>query len=165
MKCKKNPNNVNLSSYYKKYKNTFTKLLRLAKIKFYEEKFRKVSYNLKLTWKLINKITGSNPKNNDRFKTVVVNDIIFNIDDNPKELSNMFNNYFSNVGKNLAKKFKKTQNLVLNKSNDNILCSFEKIFLEKNDVSELRIIIQNFKDDTAAGYDKEQLKFLKVFLN
>jgi len=90
--------------------------LRLAKIKFYEEKFRKVLYNPKLTWKLINKITGSNPKNNDKIKTVIVNDIILNVDDNPKEVSNMFNNYFSNVGKNLAKKFqKKKQNLVLNK--------------------------------------------------
>lgn len=60
MKCKKTPNNVNLASYYKKYKNTFTKLLRLAKIKLYKEKFRKVSYNPKLAWKLINEITGSN---------------------------------------------------------------------------------------------------------
>jgi len=77
-------------------------------------------------------------------------------------VSNIFNNYFSNVGKNLVKKFKKTQNLVLNKSNDNnILCSFEKIFLEKIDVSELRIIIKNLKDDTDAGYDKVTVKILK----
>lgn len=161
MKCKKNPNNVSLASYYKKYKNTFTKLLKVAKIKFYEDKFSKVSYNPKLTWKLINEITGSNPKNNDKIKTVIMNDKILNIDDNPKEVSNVFNNYFTDVGKNLAKNFNKTHNLVLNKSNDNILCSFDKIFLEKIDVSELRIIIQNFKDDTSAGYDNITVKIFK----
>jgi len=144
----------------KKYKNTFKKLLRLVKIKFYGEKFRKVSYNPKLTSQLINEITGSNPKNN-KIKTVIVNDKILNIDDNSKEVSNVFNNYFTDVGKNLATNFNETLNLVLNKSNNNILCSFDKIFLEKIDVSELRIIIQNFKDDTAAGYDKVIITIFK----
>lgn len=79
MKCKKNPNNINLESYYKKYKNTFTNLLRLAKIKFYENKFRKVSYNPKLTWKLVNEITGCNSKNNESIKTIIMEDKYLNI--------------------------------------------------------------------------------------
>lgn len=161
MKCKKNPNNINLESYYKKYKNTFTNLLRLAKIKFYENKFRKVSYNPKLTWKLVNEITGCNSKNNESIKTIIMEDKYLNINDNPEEASNAFNNYFTDVGKNLAKKFNKTSNLNLNKRDNNILCSFDKIFQEKIDISEIRRIILNFKDDTAAGYDKITAKIIK----
>jgi hypothetical protein len=64
-------------------------------------------------------------KNN--IKTVIVNNEILNVHDIPKKVS-VFNNYFTDVGKHLAKKFNKTHNLVLNKSNDNILCSLIKFF-------------------------------------
>jgi len=103
MKCKKNPNNAKLILHYKKYKNTFTKLLRLAKIKFYENKLREVSSSPKLTWNLINEISGDNTKNKDTIKSVLVNNNLLNIDDNPKEAANEFNNYFTNVGENLVK--------------------------------------------------------------
>lgn len=59
MKVKKHPNNLSLVLHYKKYKNNFNKTVRLAKFKFYEKKFRNVSSNPKLTWKLINEVTGS----------------------------------------------------------------------------------------------------------
>lgn len=68
MKCKRNLNNVILRYTKKKYKNAFTNILRLAKIQFYEEKFRKVSYNPKLTWKLVNEITGGNLQNHNKIK-------------------------------------------------------------------------------------------------
>lgn len=35
MKCKKRPNNLTLALHYKKFKNNFTKTVRLAKLKFY----------------------------------------------------------------------------------------------------------------------------------
>ncbi|XP_060867472.1 uncharacterized protein LOC132942833 [Metopolophium dirhodum] len=136
----KNPNNAKLISHYKKYKNTFTKLLRLAKIKFYENKLREVSSSPKLTWKLINEISGDNTKNKDTMKSIIVNNNLLNIDDNPKEAANEFNNYFTNVGENLAKRFRKNPDLIFN--------------LHKVDVSELSLIILKYKDDTAAGYDK-----------
>jgi hypothetical protein len=65
LKCKKNPNNVKLANYYKKYKNKYTSVLRLAKISFYEKKFKSVFHSPKVTWQLINEITRfkSNSKN------------------------------------------------------------------------------------------------------
>jgi len=90
-----------------------------------------------------------------------VNNNLLNIDDNPKEAANESNNYFTNVGENLAKQFMKNPDLVLNLRNDNILCSFDEFFLDKVDVSELSLIILKYKDDTAAGYDKVTVKILK----
>lgn len=54
MKYKKHPNCLRLALYYKKYKINFTKTVRLAKLKLYEHRYKKVSSNLKLIWKLIN---------------------------------------------------------------------------------------------------------------
>lgn len=47
MKCKKHPNNLTLALNFKKYKHNFTKTLRLAKLKFYENKFKNISLSPK----------------------------------------------------------------------------------------------------------------------
>jgi len=57
MKCKKHLNNTKLNLRYKIFKNNYTKTIRLAKEKFYEQKFKNFNWNAKLTWKLINEIT------------------------------------------------------------------------------------------------------------
>jgi len=59
LKFKQNSNNLKLALHYKKYKNNYTKILRLSKEKFYEKRFKSVSYNPKLTWQHINEVTGS----------------------------------------------------------------------------------------------------------
>jgi len=42
-----------------------------------------VSYNPKLTWKLVNELTSDNSRYNDTIKNISVNDKIINIEDNP----------------------------------------------------------------------------------
>lgn len=53
------PNHLSLALYYKKYKNNFTKMVRLAKFKFFGKKLKIASSNQKLTWKVLNEVTGS----------------------------------------------------------------------------------------------------------
>lgn len=62
LKVKKHPTNEKLYSYYIKYKNNFTKILRTAKINFYKKKFNDISYSPKLTWKMIKEITKKKKK-------------------------------------------------------------------------------------------------------
>lgn len=62
LKVKKHPNNEKLHSYYIKYKNNFTKILRTAKINFYKKKCNDISYRPKLTWKMIKEITTTKKK-------------------------------------------------------------------------------------------------------
>lgn len=78
------------------------------------------------------------------------------------EASNAFNNYFIDVGKNLAVNLNKRSNVFFNLRDNNISnCSFDKFFSDKVDISEVRPIIQNYKKDTAAGYDKVTVNILK----
>lgn len=50
---KKYPSNVNITSYYTKYKNNLTSLLKKFKIEFYKKKFANFLYSPKLAWKVI----------------------------------------------------------------------------------------------------------------
>lgn len=62
---KKHPNNLSLISYYTKYKNNFTKILRGVKIKFYKKKFADASFSPTLTWKIIKEILEKKKTLND----------------------------------------------------------------------------------------------------
>lgn len=99
LKCKKNPKNLKLNMHYIKYKNTYTTIMRLAKIRFYEKKFNSISHNSKLTWKLINDITCSKLNKKENIQTLKINDKLINANKDPKEASNIFNNFFTSIGK------------------------------------------------------------------
>jgi len=88
LKSKNNPINKNLFNYYKKYRNKFNTIVKLAKINFYKHKFNSCTNNPKLTWKLIKNITGgSNLKNKVTIKRLKINDLIINAQTEPKKSS------------------------------------------------------------------------------
>jgi len=58
---KKNPTELNIVNY-KNYRNIFNRLVRAAKVKFYDSMFEKSKFNLKQTWSLFNKAINKKPK-------------------------------------------------------------------------------------------------------
>lgn len=162
LKCKKHPNNKKLTIYYKKYKNKYTQILRLAKKKFYEYKFKTISNNPKLTWQLINEITCSKNINKDTIKTIIHKGQQYDTDNDPTVVSNIFNKFFINIGKKLAEKANNVpKNEFVNASNN---FSFDNSFSERIVNSEVINIVKNFKDDTAAGHDRITCKLLKYII-
>jgi len=161
LKCKKHPNNEKLEAYYKKYKNNFTKIVRLAKVNFYEKKFHSVSHNVKSTWKLINEVTGSFQNNSHNVKNIKLNNDIINIENDPVGGANVFNNYFVNVGKLLAEKLAEGTFIdpIIYVKPDNL--SFDSSFLKHIDEFEVKLIINKYRDKTAAGHDRVSVKILK----
>lgn len=73
IKVTKHPKNAKLVSYHHKYKNKFTTILRAAKNTYFKNKFNKVPYSPKLTWKVINEITGKHISNKEDISHVKVN--------------------------------------------------------------------------------------------
>lgn len=57
-KVKKHCLNINLRSYYKKYADKLSCLIRAAKINFYKNAFSTLMGNPKLTWNSVKEITG-----------------------------------------------------------------------------------------------------------
>lgn len=101
---KKHPYNLKLCAYYIKYRNNFTSILRARKIIFYKLKFSSTIINHKLTWKLINNLTGNNKNiNNELFKNnIESNSQIINPQKDPLNTANTFNSFFISVGKDLV---------------------------------------------------------------
>uniref|UniRef100_A0A2S2NY36 Uncharacterized protein n=1 Tax=Schizaphis graminum TaxID=13262 RepID=A0A2S2NY36_SCHGA len=163
LKCKQNPNNLKLALHYKKYKNNYTNILRLSKEKFYEKKFKSVSHNPKLTWQLINEVTGSITKCKDKFETIISNDKVYNANIEPKVVSDIFNKFFIDIGKQLAENSGK----VLNKEFSNVShnFSFDNLFNKKIENSDILKIVDNFKDDTVVGFDRVTIKILKNIID
>jgi len=86
---------------------------------------------------------------------------LIKIDNKSIRLVNLFNDYFINVGKNLTDNFLGIDNLEQIVNNKPNLTNFDSIFLKNVDVLEVQSIINNFSDDTAAGYDQITIKILK----
>lgn len=73
--------------------------MRLAKINYMRKSFK--TCLPKLTWKLVNDITGNDFENKDKIKAIKLNDSILNVDGNFEETLNLLNNIFIYVGKTL----------------------------------------------------------------
>ena len=162
LKVCKHPNNTKLASYFKKYKNKFTTILRAAKTNYFKYKFNKLSSSPKHTWKVINEITDRKNTRNDDIKKIKINDRTINTCDNPKLVSNTFNNFFTNLGKNLSNNIEKSN---MTYKEDVFAVSFNQFFTEIICESEVLKVINNLKDETSAGIDEISVKIIKHVAN
>ena len=93
---------------YKKYKNKLTKILRKAEQLYYNEQITNQRNNIKGTWKILNKVIRGSPST-DKIPEIFINNNS-EISDK-KEIANGFNNFFVNVGPNLAREIKNPSNI------------------------------------------------------
>ena len=161
---KKHPNNTSLMLYYTKYKNTFTKILRLTKINFYQNKINSVASNPKLTWRLINEITNKNVDKAKEINSIQINKQILYATDEPQKIANIFNTFFVDIGSKLAE-----NNIVEDNPIAEVIPlngnSYDNIFNDKITETDILLTLKTLKDDTAAGVDKITVKLLKTIIN
>lgn len=135
---------------YKAFKRILRQVIRNSERFYYKNKFNTCSGNLKETWKNINEILNRDKRSKRISKHFIHNNT--KITDH-KQIANLFNDYFTNIGPNLANKIsnaKYTPKHYLNK----LPGSFNKsILLRKVTTEEVKKIISNLKD-SAAGNDE-----------
>ena len=91
----------NAEEKYKKYKNKLTTILRRCEKNYYNELLQSHQNDVKGTWKILNSIIKKS-NNNSNYPTEFVNNgIVLN---NKKDIANGFNDFFVNIGPQLAKK-------------------------------------------------------------
>ena len=132
---------------YKSYRNKLTAILRKAERQYYLTKLERVKDNLGKTWRILNSITSRNT-NSERIREIIHNGKKINDD---TVIANIFNNYFANIGPNLAKTIPQasdnfTHFLPSNNSNS--------IFLRPTDSNEICDIIGHLKNSYSKGPDK-----------
>ena len=136
-----------LREKYVKYKNTLTKIMRLEKQRYYCSQFEKKKSNIKETWgvinKALNKKSGKKSIKQIREDNKTIND--------EESIANHFNDYFSNIGPNLAKKIpvvgKPFHSFLKNKNQNSI-------FFSPTNSSEILKLVKNFKEKRRVGHDE-----------
>ena len=89
-----------IKSKYQKARNLYFHLVNLKKTEYYQSKFHQYKSNIKKTWQCINYLLGKSQTSKSN---------LFNINYNKKlvddtvEISNIFNDYFSNISSSLVK--------------------------------------------------------------
>ena len=152
---KRNPTNENIT-FYKQYRNKLQSLIRNLEREHYKMLFEQNKNNLKKSWSIIKNLINKNAKKSTRSSFKISGRVV----KNPEIISNSFNEFYINIGKNLAAKIP---------SNDISPTSYIKdrnehsMYLQPTDTTEISHIIKNLKE-SSAGYDEIQAKVVKASL-
>ncbi len=121
---------------------------------YYLQKLDSVKDNLAKTWKILNSITSRNKQKH------IVDEIVCNrgLINDPQQIADKFNNFFANVGPDLAKKIPP----VSNKFNHFLSVNIPKsMFFKPTDDSEIRQILLSLKNSYSKGHDNLSVNTIK----
>ena len=151
----KHPTNENKIKF-KKYRNILTKLCKKAQENYFYNLLNDTKSSITNLWKIFGPIINPSKKaKNHNINKLKVNDKILT---NSKDIAEAFNNYFCNVGTNLANKI---PNTTLNYKHYLKHPILETIFLNPVDELELKKIVMSLNDKKAIGKFDIPTKILK----
>lgn len=131
---------------YKTYRNKYNHCIRSAKKEYFSQEFERCSSDSKTTWKVINQLLQ---RENTSLELPTVFSDGEHSYNNPFDISQKFNDFFVNIGINLADKIPACQGNPL----DFILKDFPIILsFEPPDAREISVLIDELKI-SAAGHD------------
>ncbi|CAB4026300.1 Hypothetical predicted protein, partial [Paramuricea clavata] len=110
---------------------------------------------LKKTWDTIKELIKKKPHRSQLPTSFLCNNKYIN---NPKEIANNFNEFFSNIGPNLAKQFDKNSNDFKKYLNTNYVNS---VFITEIKTSEVLEIMRQLKPNKSHGYDEIHPRVIK----
>ena len=118
-------------------------MIRQARKTYYSNEMNKNKNNTNSVWKLINTLIGKNCKTDNT-------DTFCHNDTNPTEVCNTFNNYFTNIGPNLAEQ--------INTSNGHFTQylstpSEKSLFFNPTNVHEILDIVKLLNSSKSSGFD------------
>lgn len=149
-KLRLNPDNINLSISYRRYRNFCNALLKKLKLQHEKSILEMASNtNVKKTWQVINEITRFKP-NKSAPKDLLL------ITKDPIEAVNAANDYFAHVGENLAKDLPPFNNAKFTEDH-----SPNSFVLLETDLSEVITLINSLKNTASSGNDNISSKILK----
>ena len=151
---------MKIKKTYKKYKNKLNHIIKIAKKTYYEEQLIKHKQNSRMIWKTLNEILNKRNKNTKISKTFVENSSSTIIHD-PKKIANKFNDYFINIGPNLANKIR--QNVDNNSFDKYLTGNYQaSFFLNPITEHELETELINMKSNKSFGYDGISTNIAKI---
>ena len=149
--------NINI---WKTYRNKLNKIIDKAQIMFYKEQINLHSNSNKGLWNTLGSIIRNNQNKKNPINSLKVNNKIIQ---NPKDIAEIFNNFFCKIGPNLSAKFSDTQKDAFAKYMGEK--ANQSMYLYETNESEVKKIISSFENKKSTGYDGITTKFLKISSN
>jgi len=148
---------------YIKYKNKLTKIIRAAEKKHYCDKFNNVKDSIKDTWRLINNVLHDTVQSSSTRTTInEIKDKNSSITD-PSQIANKFNEYFSNIGPNLAKQIVTPPDIFIKDTMPER--NKQSIFLTPCTSTEIIDIVKALKNSKGIGLDGFSVYVLKQIIH
>ena len=140
---------------FRHYNNIYTNLLRSARKKYYSDKFTEYSKDCKKTWSVINEALGKTKSNNALPDTFISDGKVLS---DSYEIAEGFNNFFSNIGPELAKVISPPVKHFSSHLKEPCVQNFVFANVTQNTVEEALHRLQN---KNSAGLDKISTNLLK----
>lgn len=156
-KLQKNPTDRLLKEQFATYRNRLNELIKHTKANYYKEKISGNKNNSKNLWNIVKEF------NNKNIKHASIKDIkseTGEIVSTDFEKAMVFNKYFSNVGKNLARKIVDTPSPSRNRKQTRF-----SFFLKPTNKVEVIETIMDLKNNKAPGIDGIKAETLKEIAN
>ena len=142
---------------YKQYRNVVNNEIKKAKYEYYKVKFNNDKGNIKATWKTINEALGTKSRNKNCVDTINVNGAIIT---NKNYMSDIFNDYFVNIGFNL------TNNVQYNSEyNQQLNVNERSAYFTPISCKEIIDVVCDFKNGTSAGCDGIDVSVVKKIIH
>ena len=152
---KKDPTNEIITNAYRLFRNRVTREIKNSKKNYYNSYFETCKNDMKKTWKGIRELINSNSKNN-KISQLTDNDKIIN---DPLDIANKFNDFFTNVGPSLENKIPKSYKSPSFFLKDRNLNNF---LLNPTTPEEIINIINNMNINKTSGPSSIPIKLLKL---
>merc|ERR1712240_358922 len=123
---------------------------------YYKNLIKQHNNNCIGLWKTLGSIICNKKKETNINKLKINNQII----NDPIKIANTMNNYFTNIGPDLAKKFKNPTNTnfmkFMGESNE------QSMYMFKTNSNEIYKLINKLKNKKSSGFDELSARFLKL---
>ena len=129
-------------NYYKNYRTTYRKLVKVAKRSYYRNKIEQSSNINKESWKIVNKLRGKD--SSVVSSTLKANDL---------------NSFYCSIASDLSKKIISNKDPLDYLSNISVSDTF---FLYQTTSAEIKKIFKKLKNKSASGWDKISLKVFEA---
>ena len=152
-KAMKNRSDEQAFLEFKTCKRNFEKELRNTKKKYYQQRFNKNLGDSRLTFQTLNEVLGKRSSNKGTIASIIDNDREIT---NSNEIAESINNYFIDVGENLAK------NIPIVEPISSVPYNEFSMFLFPVTDAETVKIVHKLKPKTSSGYDMIPNTVIKV---
>lgn len=148
----------NAEKRYKSYKNKLINKLRQAKKEYYNRILHENKNNIKATWKILNKVIGNKTETTELPNYFFKNDLVI---ENEAEMVNELNNFFVNIGPNLANEI--TVNSSQGRHWENRV--MHSMFLAEVTEYDILSVVHKLKNKTSTDSDGIDMKIIKMTID